>query len=144
VKADFDQHITRTPEHEQAFAGLIAGITKREGLLPLDAAAVARVVEEGMRLAEDHLKLSIRFGDLMDVVREADFWARSQGKAVVDAADVRRAVHERIYRVNLIEEHIREAVTRGIILVDTEGEAVGQVNGLSVIELGDLAFGQPS
>jgi lon-related putative ATP-dependent protease len=144
VKADFDQHIDRTPEHEQAYAGLIAAITQKEGLLPLDVNAVARVVEEGTRLAEDRYKLSIRFGDLMDVVREAEFWARSEGKSLVGLDHVRRAVHNRVYRVNLIEEHIRESIKRGILLVDTEGEDVGQVNGLSVIDLGDASFGQPS
>ncbi len=144
VKADFDLHIKRTPEHEQAYAGLIAFITQKEGLLPLDPEAVARIVEEGMRLAEDHFKLSIRFGDLMDVVREAVFWARNEGREVVGVEHIRRAVRERIYRVNLIEEHVREAIMRGIILVDTSGEAVGQVNGLSIIDLGDVAFGQPS
>src|SRR5439155_8351999 len=77
-------------------------------------------------------------------VREAEYWARSEGKAVVGADHIRRAVRERVYRVNLVEEHIRESMTRGIILVDTEGEDIGQVNGLSVIELGDVAFGQPS
>lgn len=144
VKADFDMHIPRTLEHEQAFASLIAAITRREALLPLDAPAVARVVEEASRLAEDQRKLSIRFGDLMDIVREAAFWARSENHDVVGLADIRRAVNERIYRVNLIEQHVREAVDRGIILVDTEGERAGQVNGLSLAELGDTTFGQPS
>jgi len=144
VKADFDLHIDRSPEHEQAYAGLIASLTKREELLPLDRTAVARVVEEGMRLAGDHNKLSIRFGAITDTVREASHWARSQGASVVTAEDVSRAIRERIHRVNLIEEHLREAIEKGVILVETEGTAVGQVNGLSVLELGDTAFGQPS
>lgn len=144
VKADFDMHIARTPENEQAFAALISATARREGLPHLDAAAVARVVEEGMRFAEDQRKVSIRLGDLMDVVREAAYWARSDGKDVVGADCIDHAVRERIYRVNLIEEHVRESVARGIILVHTQGEVVGQVNGLSVVELGDTQFGQPS
>ena len=144
VKADFDLHIDRTPEHEDAYAGLIAAVTKHEGLLPLDAGAVARIVEEGMRLADDHNKLSIRFGDLTDIVREASHWARQEGASVANTEHVRRAVRERLLRVNLIEDHVREAVAKGVLLVDTEGSAIGQVNGLSVIELGDTAFGQPS
>ena len=144
VKADFDLHIDRTPEHQQAYAGLISAMVRREELPHLDAAAVARVVEEGMRLAEDQQKLSIRFGDLMDIVREAAYWAKSRGKSVVGLEEIQHAVDERIYRVNLIEEHVREAVERGIILVDTSGDAVGQVNGLSVIDLADTVFGQPS
>ncbi len=144
VKADFDMHIDRTAEHERAYAGLIAAVTKREELLPLDRGAVVRVIEEGMRLAADHNKLSIRFGDILDIVREASHWAEQQGSSVVTAEQVAQTVRERIERVNLIEAHVRESVEKGIILVDTEGESVGQVNGLSVVDLGDTAFGQPS
>jgi lon-related putative ATP-dependent protease len=144
VKADFDMHIDRTPDHERQYAGLVAAVTRREGLPPLDRAAVARVVEEGMRLAQDHNKLSIRFGDLTDIVREAGHWARQEGAAIVGQAHVDRAVRERQRRVNLVEEHLREAVTNGVIVVDTSGEAVGQVNGLSVVDVGDIAFGQAS
>lgn len=144
VKADFDLHIDRTPEHEQEFAGLIAAVTKREQIEPFDRSAVARVVDEGIRLAEDHNKLSIRFGELTDIVREAGYWARQAKAKVVTAEHVTRAVRERVHRVNLIEEHVLEAMAKGIILVDTAGTAVGQVNGLSVIDLGDTAFGQPS
>ncbi len=144
VKADFDQHIDRTPKNERDYAGLIAAVTKREGLLPLDRAAVALIIEEGMRMAEDHSKLSIRFGDITDIVREASHWAREDGSEVVHADHVRKAVHERVERVNLVEDKVQEAMARNVILVATEGEAVGQVNGLSVISLGDTAFGQPS
>ncbi len=144
VKADFDLHIDRTPEHEAEYAGLVAAVTKRERLLALDREAVARVVEEGMRLADDHNKLSIRFGELTDVVREAAHWARNEGATVVTADHVDRAVRERIYRTNLIEAHVREAVSKGVVLVDTSGDRIGQVNGLSVIDLADAVFGQPS
>jgi lon-related putative ATP-dependent protease len=144
VKADFDLHIDRTPEHERQYAGLIAAMTRREGLPPLDKAAVGRIVDEGVRLAEDHNKLSIRFGAITDTVREAAYWAARAGSPVVTAEHVQRAVDERTHRVNLIEEHVRDAMARGIIVVDTDGQAVGQVNGLSVVDLGDTAFGQPS
>ena len=144
MKADFDNHIDRTPENERAYAGLIASVTKGENLLPLDRGAVARVVEEGMRLAEDHSKLSIRFGDITDIVREAAYWARQERAAIVTATHVSRAIRERIHRVNLIEEHVREQIEKGVLLVDTKGNAVGQVNGLSIVDLGDTAFGQPS
>ncbi len=144
VKADFDLHIDRTLEHEMDYAGLIASVTKHERLLPFDRGAVARVIEQGMRLAEDHSKLSIRFGELTDVVRESAHWAKEAGASVVTAAFVRQAIEARILRVSLVGEHIREAITKGIILVDTTGTAIGQVNGLSVIDLGDSSFGQPS
>jgi lon-related putative ATP-dependent protease len=144
VKANFDMRIDRTPKHEQEYAGLIAGVTQREGLPPLDRAAVARVIEEGMRLAEDHNKLSILFGEIADVVREAAHWARQENASVVTAEHVSHSVRARNERVNLYEENLHEAIAKKIIVVDTTGEAVGQVNGLSVVELGDTTFGQPS
>jgi lon-related putative ATP-dependent protease len=144
VKANFDSRIDRTPENEAAYAGLIAAVTQREGLLPLDRRAVARVVEEGMRMAADHSKLSIQFGDITDIVRESSHWARGEGSKVVTADHIRHTVAKRESRVDLVEENVREAIEREIILVKTEGEAVGQVNGLSIIDVGDDVFGQPS
>jgi lon-related putative ATP-dependent protease len=144
VKADFDLNIDRTPDNERAYAGLIASVTQKEGLLPLNPGAVARVVEEGMRFSEDHNKLSIRFGDICDIVREASYWAEQAGLQVVSVEHVRKAIWEREHRVDLAEEHLQEALEKGIILIETEGAAAGQVNGLSVIDLGDMAFGQAS
>jgi lon-related putative ATP-dependent protease len=144
VKANFDSKIDRTPENEAAYAALIAAVTQREGLLPLDRGAVARLVEEGMRMASDHSKLSIQFGDITDIVRESSHWARLEGASAVTADHIRHTVAKRESRVDLVEENVREAIEREIILVKTEGEAVGQVNGLSVIDVGDDTFGQPS
>ncbi len=144
VKANFDMRIDRTPKHEQEYAGLIAGVTKRENLLPLDRGAVAKVIEQGMRLADDHNKLSILFGDIADVVREASHWAGQSGSKVVTAEHVSHSIRARNERVNLYEENLHEAIAKKIILVDTTGSAVGQVNGLSVVDLGDTTFGQPS
>jgi lon-related putative ATP-dependent protease len=144
VKADFDLHINRSPEHERAYAGVVAGVTKRESLVPFDRSAVARIVEEGARLADHQDKLSIRFGELTDIVREAAYWARKDGATVATAEHVRQALKGREYRVNLIEDHIREMAEKGITVFDTSGKVVGQVNGLSVLDLGDTAFGQPS
>jgi lon-related putative ATP-dependent protease len=144
VKASFDMRIDRTSENERAYAGLIAGVAKRENLPPLDRGAVARLVEEGMRMADDHTKLSILFGTISDIVREAAHLARQEESPVITASHVSRSVRQRHERVNLIEENMREAISREIVLVQTEGEAVGQVNGLSVVDLGDTRFGQPS
>lgn len=144
VKADFDLHIDRTPDNERAYAGLIASVTQKENLLPLDAGAVARVIEQGMRLAQDHNKLSIRFGDLSDIVREASHWATEGGAGVIKAEHIRKAIWEREHRVDLAEEHLHEALDKGILLVETTGAVTGQVNGLSVLDLGDMQFGQPN
>ncbi len=144
VKADFDLHIERTPEHEESYAQLIAGVVRREKLLPFDRTAVARIIEEGARLAADQNKLSIRFGELTDIVRESVYWAKKADAAVVSGEHVRRALEGRIRRVNLIEEHVRDSVAEGLMLFDVGGSAVGQVNGLSVLDLGDTSFGQPA
>ncbi|HLF70792.1 MAG TPA: AAA family ATPase [Dehalococcoidia bacterium] len=144
VKADFDHSIDRTPKNERAYAALIAGVTQHEGLLPLDRGAIARVVEEGIRMAEDHGKLSIRFGEITDIVRESSHWAKDAGANVITAAHIRKAIAERDDRVNLIEDNLLDAMERGIIVVDTSGSVTGQVNGLSVVDLGDTAFGHPA
>jgi len=144
VKANFDMRIDRTPEHEEDYAGLLASVTQREGLPPVDRGGVARVVEEGMRLAEDHNKLSILFGEISDIVREAAYWARQAASPAITEQHISRAIAARYERVNLIEHNVRESIRKEIIVVDTSGDAVGQVNGLSVIDLGDTAFGQPS
>jgi lon-related putative ATP-dependent protease len=144
VKADFDLHIDRSPEHERSYARVIAGVTQREGLPPFDRSGVARVIEEGARLADHQDKLSIRFGELTDIVRESGYWARKEDSTTVTAEHVRRALKGREYRVNLIEDHVREMAEKGITVFDTTGNVVGQVNGLSVLDLGDTAFGQPS
>jgi lon-related putative ATP-dependent protease len=144
VKADFDLHIDRSPEHERSYARVIAGVTQREGLPPFDRSGVARLIEEGARLADHQDKLSIRFGEFTDIVRESGYWAGRDGAAVVTAEHVRRALKGREYRVNLIEDHVREMAAKGITVFETDGNVVGQVNGLSVVDLGDTAFGQPS
>lgn len=144
VKANFDMRIERTPENAMAYAGLIASVTKREGLPPLDRTAVARIVDEGARMAADHSKLSIRFGDITDIVREAAHWAETGGDEVVTAEHVVHAIRERESRVNLVEENLREAIEKSLILVSTDGEVVGQVNGLTLVDVGDDQFGQPA
>ena len=144
VKANFDLRIDRTPEHQTDYAALLAAVTQRENLPPVDRSGVARVVEEGMRLADDHNKLSVLFGVISDIVREGAYWARQSASPVITAEHISHAIAARNERVNLIEDNSREAIRKEIVVVDTEGEAVGQVNGLSVIDLGDTAFGQPA
>ncbi|MDO8615913.1 MAG: AAA family ATPase [Dehalococcoidia bacterium] len=144
VKADFDYQIPRTPENALAYAGFICACCQREGLRHFDRTGVARLIDHGSRMVDDQEKLSARFGRLRDVVVEADYWARAAGSDLVTAAHVEQAVSERTYRLNLVEERIREMITRGTIIVDTEGAVVGQVNGLSVLDLGDFSFGRPS
>lgn len=144
VKADFDIQIDRTPENVDSYARFIRACCQRDHLRPFDRTAVARIVEHGSRTVSDQEKLSSRFGQLRDIIIQADFWAAQEGAEVVTGRHVQRALDERIYRLNLLEERIRELIARGVIMVDVDGAVVGQVNGLSVIDLGEFSFGRPS
>ncbi|MBN2243073.1 MAG: AAA family ATPase [Acidobacteria bacterium] len=144
VKADFDSEMPRDSQAFQDYASFIGTRCSDEGLLHFDASGVARVVEYGCRLVENQNKLSARFSDIADIVREANYWARIDGRDSVSDAHVQRAVREKTYRSNLTEERIRELITDGTIRVDIAGEALGQVNGLAVVDLGDIRFGKPS
>jgi lon-related putative ATP-dependent protease len=144
VKADFDYEMQRNEEALQGYAMFISDRCHVEGLVHFDPSGVAEVVEYGARLVDDQERLSARFSDLADIVREASYWAREEGAAAVSASHVMRAEAEKYFRSNLIEVRLREFITRGIIMVDVAGEKIGQVNGLSVIDLGDIRFGKPS
>jgi predicted ATP-dependent protease len=144
VKADFDFEMPRDDQGYRNYSSFISTRCSDEGLLHFDQSGVARVIEYGARLVENQEKLSARFSDIADIVREASYWARTDGHEVVSRAHVQRAVEEKSYRSNLIEERLRELVVEGTIRVDVTGEAVGQVNGLAVIDLGDVRFGKPS
>jgi len=144
VKADFDVTMERSDENINKYVSFICTFCKKENLKHLDASAIAKVIEYGSRLANDQGKLSTSFADLADVIREANFYALQENSAYIKAAHIKRAIDERFYRSNLIQEKIQEMIKKGILLIDTEGYAVGQVNGLSVIGLGDTAFGRPS
>ncbi|HEY64489.1 MAG TPA: AAA family ATPase [Caldilineae bacterium] len=144
VAADFDDEIDRNDENQMLYARLIATLARKEGLRPFHRTAVARVIEHSSRLAGDAEKLSTRMQVICDLLREADYWAGQAGNGVVTAQDVQRAIDAQIYRVDRLRERLQEEILRGTILIDTEGERIGQVNGLSVIELGNFAFGRPS
>jgi lon-related putative ATP-dependent protease len=144
VAADFEETMDRTPESNLLYARLIATAARKEQLLPLDRGAVARVVEHGARNAEDAQKLSIHLRGVADLLREADYWARERKGTVITRADVQRTIDARIFRYDRVRAHLQEAIRRRTILIDTEGACVGQVNGLSVVDLGQFAFGHPS
>jgi predicted ATP-dependent protease len=122
----------------------VSTVCNEEGLKPLDAFAMAKIVEYGSRLAEDQNKLSTRFGEISDIIREASHYASQEGAACVTDAQVRRAIDEKAYRSNLLEEKVREMISRGTVMIDIDGEEVGQVNGIAVIDLGDIRFGRPN
>jgi lon-related putative ATP-dependent protease len=144
VKSDFSIQMERNPENEERYALFIAARCREENLPNFDRSAVARIVMYGSRLAQDQNKLSTLFGHLADLIREAAYWAQQYGAKAVSGEHVERAIQERRYRVDLFEELTVERIREGTIFIDTEGEVVGQVNGLSVVGLGDHLFGQPS
>jgi lon-related putative ATP-dependent protease len=144
VKADFDTSMDRSEENMRQYASFVCTFCRKEKLKHLDASAVAKVIEYSSRLVEDQGKLSTRFAEIADIVREANFYAVEEKVDNISASHVRKAIEEKVYRSNLIQDKIQEMIKRNFLLIDTEGEAAGQVNGLSVIGLGDIAFGRPS
>jgi lon-related putative ATP-dependent protease len=143
VAADFEDEIPRQGNH-LGYARMLAMLARDEKLRPLSSAAMACVLEEGARRAGDSEKLTARLQALMDLLREADHCAGQAGRDVVSREDVQAAVESQVRRQSRVRERILEEIARGTLLVDTGGVAVGQVNGLSVLQLGDFAFGRPS
>jgi lon-related putative ATP-dependent protease len=144
VKADFDSRIARTPEILKDYALFVASHCKNEKLIPFDRSGVAALLEYSSRIVEDQEKLSSQFMELADLIREASHWAGREQQTLVTKDFVKKAIEEKIYRSNRIEERMQELFEDGTIMVDTEGVEVGQINGLSVITLGDYTFGRPS
>lgn len=144
VAADFDDDIDRSPVTELLYARLIGTIARREGLLAFDRGAVGRLIEHGSRLAGDSQKVLTHRRTLADLLRESDYWARESAQAVVRPEDVQRAIDAQIRRASRMRERLLEETLRGTLLIDTAGEHVGQINGLSVVELAGFAFGHPT
>jgi lon-related putative ATP-dependent protease len=144
VKAEFDTSMDRTPEHTREYAGFATMLCNTENLKHLDASALARLVEHGSRLADDQGKLSTRFSEIADVLREANYYAGLDVVDLISVQHIRKAIEERFYRSNLIQERLQEMIERGVIKIDISGKKVGQINGLSVLGLGDISFGQPN
>lgn len=144
VKADFDFQIDRTQGNLEAYAAFICSRCQNEGLLHFSNGGVAKVSEYGARFVADQHKLSSRFGQMRDLLVEADYWARQDGAAMVGSEHVQKAIEQKLYRSKLVEERIRELIAEGTLMVDVDGEVVGQVNGLAVYDLGDFSFGKPS
>jgi len=144
VQADFDDAVPRSPENDRAYARLVAAIIAEHKLKPCDSGAVSRVIEEAGRLVEDRDKLSIEVGRIADIVREADHWAGVAKRATTTREDVARAIEAHVQRSDRLRDKSAEAFDRKLVLVDVDGDKVGRINGLSVIQHGRFAFGHPS
>lgn len=144
VRADFDTSMDKTDESIRQISEFIKMKTDEEKLRPFDRSAVAALVEQAVRMTGRQEKISTSFPALVDLIREADFFAVQENKSVVKEGHLDKAVESRIYRANMVEEHIQEMIDRGTLMIDSDGEVVGQVNGLSVYDLGDHMFGRPT
>ena len=144
IKAEFDSEMTRDEESFLDYARFVRKICLEDGLLPLDPDGIAAVIEYSTRIAGRQKKLSTRFHVIADVIRESSYWAGKAGRKTVGREDVEKAIDERFERVSLIEDRIQEMIEEGTILIDTRGSVVGQVNGLSVYDMGQFMFGKPS
>ncbi len=144
VRADFVEEMDNTATHQASYAHFIAGLCRQEGLRHFDRSGVEAILEYGMRAISDQQKLASQLGLLADLVREASYSAGQVGTDTVSRTHVEQALQARIFRANHYEERLREFIQSGTILIDTSGSHVGQINGLSVLQLGDHSFGRPS
>lgn len=145
VEADFNDDMDRSKESCQLYARMLATLGKAESSRPMNAEAVAAMIEEAARQVGDQEKLSTHIRSCADLYRESDYWASTDnGSEVIEARHVHKAIDEQVYRSDRIRELIREQIRRGTLMVDVDGKRIGQVNGLSVMQIGHLAFGRPS
>ena len=144
VKADFDSEIEKTKENMMAYAAFLSGCCDECEAKHFDPSGVAKIIEYSARMVADQERLSSRFAQIKDWIQEASYWTIKDNAKYISAHHVQKAMDERLFRHNLIDERIRDLINRGTIMIDTQGEVIGQVNGLSVYSLGDISFGKPS
>lgn len=144
VVADLEDSVFREQAAIQDYCSMIATMIKKHNLCTFSREAIARVIEESSRWVEDQEKISTHRGDLRDLLIEADYWTREQEANKVEVSHVQRAIDEQIYRVSRLQSLSEESIIRGYTLIDTHGSVVGQINGLTIANLGKFTFGQPS
>ncbi|OQK18251.1 ATP-dependent protease [Methyloprofundus sedimenti] len=143
IAADFDDSVGREGT-ELEYACLLATLAKKEKLLPVSRHAVARIIEQSSRLSGDAEKLSTHLRSINDLLTESDYWARFHGHDVIANSDVQQAIEHKVHRLDRIREKVYENIHRGTVMIDLQNKVIGQINGLSVIQLGEFMFGQPS
>lgn len=143
VRAEFGFEV-EVERSRPAFVAQVARLAREEQLLPFTAAAVARLLEHGARIVGDRRKLPSQWDEIADLMREAALWSRRQGSAEIDRQHVENALAQRIFRLNRVEEKLRELIRDGTLLVSLDGARIGQVNGLAVANIGGYEFGRPT
>ncbi len=144
VKADYDWAMDKKKKNINDYAAFMCTFRNKENLKHLHASAIAKTIEYGSRMVSDRKKLSTRFSDIGDLLLEANYYAKIDGSKYIYSKHITRAIKQKIYRSNLLEEKVQEMIKRGIVLIDIDEKVVGQVNGLSFVNIGDHAFGRPS
>jgi lon-related putative ATP-dependent protease len=144
VAADFEDRVERGPETDRLYARLVGSLARREGLRQFDREAVGRLIEQAARIAGDAERLTSHMRSVADLIRESDHWAAEGGAEIVSRGHVQAAIDAQVHRADRVRSRLQEEVTRGNLLIDTAGERVGQVNGLTVLQLGGFRFGHPS
>jgi lon-related putative ATP-dependent protease len=143
VRVEFDEEMKWSEVVSTQYGGRLRELCDKEKLLHFDRTAVASILEQGVRIAGRRGKITTRFSDLADLARESSYAAKNGGAKMVTSAHVREALEAKIERHNLLETKIREMIEQNLLFIDTTGERIGQVNGLSVMEIGGYAFGKP-
>lgn len=144
IRADFDIEMERSDENIRKIGSFVAYQCKEENLKPFDQGGLSAIIEYSSRLASHQNKLTARFNELVEILYEADQWASMEGKSIVTEVEVKKAIREKKYRNSYFEEKIIEAIEAGTLIIDTEGEKIGEINGLSVMDIGQYAFGRPN
>ncbi len=144
IRADFDVEMPKLPQSIKRYTSFIKMICDDEKLLPFDASAVSAVIEYGVRLSGTQKKLSTRFNIIADILRESCYWATKEKSAIVKRSHIQKALDERVERVKLAEDKMLEIIDEGSVMIDTSGSVVGQVNGLSIYDMGEYMFGLPT
>ena len=144
VAADFEDDMERSEDNVQQLARLIGTIARQEKLRPLETSGIARIIEESSRIAGDTNRLSTRIRRMADIMREAHYWAEKHGRDVISSVEVSRSIDGRRHRKSRIHDRVMQEILRGTIMISTEGETIGQVNGLTILQLGDYLFGHPT
>ncbi|RLA47121.1 MAG: ATP-dependent protease [Gammaproteobacteria bacterium] len=144
VPADFEAQLDRNPENDFLYARMIATMVRNEKLVPFDKTAVAAVIRQSMRMVDDSEKLSTHMRSISDLLGEASYWATQAERSVATEEDVNKVIKTQVERVDRVRDRVQEGILREQVMIDTTGEVVGQVNGLSVLQMGNFSFGQPS
>lgn len=144
VEADFEDEIDRNDGNHIIYAKLLAGLIREHKLRDFDKHAIARIIEQSARMAGDNQKMSAKTDEIGNLLTEANYWAEKNGNDIVQFRDVEIAIEQQIYRSARFRDKVQESINRNYIFIDTDGENVGQVNGLSVTLAGNLMFGRPS